>query len=230
MSQEKQSTEEMLEQAWRAWPTAVLLCSGGAAIALWALQTLPAPGISIAILGVVAAIMSLRGEMRSLEKASWMLIISVLLVAEIHSIRTDRTNTDTKAKKDRDTQDQAFTLVLKKEDQQLQETLRGFDSVGRLARMSIENQTGGDSYAYITPQMGATPIPLTIYNYGTNTLTGVLVDVLPPTQGLEDFVNAVLNPIEIYIGTLHPGTFGTTGPRVLKGYFIDPRQINREVT
>jgi len=167
--------------------------------------------------------------MRPIEKAAWMLIISVLLVAEIHSIRTDRTNSETHAKDDRDTQDRAFTLVLDKEDEQLKDTLHGFDAVGRLARKSIENQTGGDSYAYITPQMGVTPIPLTIYNYGTNTLTGVLVEVLPPTQGLEEFVNAVLNPVEIDVGTLHPGTFGTTGPRVLRGYLIDPRQINKEV-
>jgi hypothetical protein len=81
----------------------------------------------------------------NLEKASWMLIISVLLFAEIHSIRWDKTHTDDKARSDRTAQDAAFELVLKKEDAQLQETLRGFDTVGRLARKSIENQTGGDS-------------------------------------------------------------------------------------
>jgi hypothetical protein len=126
-------------------------------------------------------------------------------------------------------QDTAFELVLRKEDTQLQQTLQGFDTVRRLAKKSIESQTGGDSYAYVTPQMGVTPIPLTIYNYGTNTLTGVLVEILPPTQSLENFVNAVLDPIEIEVGTLHTGTFGTTGPRVLKGYFIDPHQITTPV-
>lgn len=153
-----------------------------------------------------------------------MLIISTLLVAEIQSIRSDRTHAQNQAKADRKAQDDAFELVLKKEDAQLTETLRGFDTVGRLANRSIENQTGGDSYAYVTPQMSVTPIPLTIYNYGTNTLTGVLVEILPPTQNFEGFINAVLDPIEIQVGTLHPGTFGTTGPRILKGYFIAPTQ------
>jgi hypothetical protein len=217
--------EEKAEKVWKSWPTSVLLCGIGAAAAMWVRWTLPAPGISIAILGLVAAVMSLRGEMRPLEKASWMLIISTLLVAEIQSIRTDRTHADSQAKSDRVAQDRAFELVLKKEDAQLQETLRGFEAVGRLAKKSIENQTGGDSYAYVTPQMGVTPIPLSIYNYETNTLTGVLVEILPPTQGLESFVNAVLDPVEIQVGTLHPGTFGTTGPRILKGYYIDSRPI-----
>jgi hypothetical protein len=79
--------------------------------------------------------------MRPAEKASWMLIISVLLVAEIHSIRWDKTYADDKARSDRTAQDAAFELVLKKEDAQLQETLRGFDTVGRLARKSIGNCT-----------------------------------------------------------------------------------------
>jgi len=61
MPNNKQSMEEMADQVWKAWPTSVLLCSVGAVVALWALETLPIPGISIAILGVVAAIMSLRG-------------------------------------------------------------------------------------------------------------------------------------------------------------------------
>jgi hypothetical protein len=221
--------EEKAEEIWKSWPMAVLLCGSGAVAAIWAWRSVPAPGISIAILGLVAAVMSLRGEMRPLEKAAWMLIISVLLVAEIQSIRTDRIRADNQAKSDRQAQDTAFELVLKKEDAQLQETLQGFDSVRRLAKKSIENQTGGDSYAYVTPQMGVTPIPLTIYNYGANTLTGVLVEIIPPTQGLENFVNAVLAPVEIQVGTLHPGTFGTTGPRALKGYFIDPRQVTTTV-
>ena len=221
--------EEKTERIWKSWPISVLLCGSGAAAALWAWLVVPAPGISIAILGLVAAIMSLRGEMRPMEKASWMLIISILLVAEIQSIRSDRTYTDGKAKSDREAQDKAFELVLKKEDAQLQETLQGFSAVAGLARKSIENETGGSSYAYLTPQMGFTPIPLTIYNYGTNTLTGVLVEILPPTQTLESFTNAILNPVEIQVGTLHPGTFGTTGPRILKGYNIDPHYITTTV-
>jgi len=220
-----QAWEEKTEETWKSWPTSAFLCGSGTLAAIWTWWTVPAPGVSIAILGLVAAVMSLRGEMRPLEKAAWMLIISGLLVSEIQSIRTDRRQADEQAKSDRQIQDEAFRKVLRKEDDQLQRTLQGFEMVRRMAKTSIENQTGGDSYAYVTPQIGVSPTPLTIYNYGTNTLTGVLVEILPPTQGLENYINAVLNPVEIEVGTLHPGTSGTAGPRVLKGYLIDPHQI-----
>jgi hypothetical protein len=216
--------EEKAERIWKSWPISILLCSCGAFFALWAWCTLPVPGVSIAILGLVAAIMSLRGEMRPLEKAAWMLIISVLLVAEIKSIRSDRTHAENQAKAERSAQDAAFELVLKKEDAQLQETLQGFDTVASLARRSIENETGGDSFAYLTPQMGFTPIPVSIYNYGKNTLTGVIVTIYPPAQGFDNFINSHLNPLEIEVGTLHPAG----PPRILK-YNINPSQIKSTV-
>jgi hypothetical protein len=216
--------EEKAEGIWKSWPVSVLLCGGGAVAALWAWRTLPVPGISIGILGLVAAIMSLRGEMRPVEKASWMLIISTLLVAEISSIRSDRTHAENQAKADRAAQDAAFELVLQKEDAALQETLRGFETVAGLAKKSIENETGGDSIAFLTPQMGFTPVPVSIFNYGKNTLTGVIVTIYPPTQSFEGFINAAMNPLEIQVGTLHPGT----PPRILK-YWIDPSLIKSAV-
>jgi|ERR1700674_1397348 len=217
--------EEKAEGIWKSWPVSVLLCGGGAVAALWAWRTLPAPGISIAILGLVAAVMSLRGEMRPIEKAAWMLIISTLLVAEIHSIRSDRTHADNQAKVDRAAQDAAFELVLKKEDAALAESLLGFNTVAGLAKQSLEIETGGKSFAYLTPQVfsGITPIPVSIYNYGKNPLTGVVVTIYPPTQGLESFTKSVLDPQEIEVGTLHPGIL-----RMLK-YTIDPDLIKSGV-
>jgi hypothetical protein len=66
--------------------------------------------------------MRLRVEMRPIEKAAWMLIISALLVVDIQSIRT-AIHADNQAKSDRNAQDKAFELILKKEDAQLQEDL-----------------------------------------------------------------------------------------------------------
>jgi len=56
--------EEKANRVWGSIPTAIALCTVGAGAALWAYMALPAPGISIAILGTVAAVMSLRTEMR----------------------------------------------------------------------------------------------------------------------------------------------------------------------
>jgi hypothetical protein len=114
-------------------------------------------------------------------------------------------------------------LVLKKQDAALRETLSGFKTVAGLAKQSIENETGGESFAYLTPQIGYMPIPVSVYNYGKNPLTGVVVTIYPPTQGFEEFLNSVLNPKEIEVGTLHPGIL-----KMLK-YNIDPNLIKSEV-
>jgi len=139
------------------------------------------------ILGVVAAVMSLRGEMRLLEKASWMLIIALLLVSEFAAIR----KSDEQAASDRKKQDESFELVLKKEDESFKQTLQGFrdetthattilgtaQRVANIAKTNLENLTGGDSYAYMAPQFptetGA--VPLAIVNVGNYPLTGVTV-------------------------------------------------------
>jgi hypothetical protein len=76
-----------LEKVWQSWPASLILGLVSAGFAVWAIWVTPSPGTSIAILGAVAALMSVRPEMRPLEKAGWLIIITVLLVAEVHSIR-----------------------------------------------------------------------------------------------------------------------------------------------
>jgi hypothetical protein len=48
----------------------------------------------VAVLGALAAVMSLRPHMKIGEKAAWMMIISALLFAEIRAIR-DRPSVST---------------------------------------------------------------------------------------------------------------------------------------
>jgi len=81
-----------IDRGWRSWPTTVLLILVCLASAVWALWVTPSPGVAIGILGAVAAVMSLRPEMHPFEKAAWIVIVTTLLIAEMHSIReNDRT-------------------------------------------------------------------------------------------------------------------------------------------
>lgn len=78
--------ENKIEEVWKDVHVSILLCSVAFCTSLWALMSLPLPGVSIGILGVVAAVMSLRGEMRPVEKTAWIVILTMLLVAELRSI------------------------------------------------------------------------------------------------------------------------------------------------
>lgn len=84
---------EQLESIWNHRRTALWLVLLFAASAIALIVWVPAPGISIAVLAVGAALMSLRLDMSVYEKAAWMLIVGLLLVSEVHAILKDRRET-----------------------------------------------------------------------------------------------------------------------------------------
>lgn len=55
---------------------------------------IPAPGVAVAVMGVLAALMASRDKASGFEKAAWMLLISALLLIEIQAIRKDRKEHD----------------------------------------------------------------------------------------------------------------------------------------
>jgi hypothetical protein len=87
----KPSLGHQAEHIWKTWQASLFLGIMCGAAALWAIWRIPSPGVSIAILGGVAAIMSLRPEARLAEKAGWLVIVTVLLVAEVESIKRNET-------------------------------------------------------------------------------------------------------------------------------------------
>jgi hypothetical protein len=106
-----ESLWERTEHAWKSGPAGIVVCSIAAICAVFLHWHLPLPGVAVAVLGAVAAIMSLRPDMKILEKAAWMLIVSALLYAEIRAIRQDRTNADRQALEDRQKQDESFKKI-----------------------------------------------------------------------------------------------------------------------
>jgi hypothetical protein len=148
------------EKLWKSSALGYVLCAISFAAACWALYSTPLPGISIAILGAVAAVMSLRPDMRPPEKALWMIVVGVLLASEMRAIRADRKNADTQSLKDRKEQDSAFSAIRQREDQSLNKTLEGFKAqsdstnailektqkITDLSERNLENITGGKSF------------------------------------------------------------------------------------
>jgi hypothetical protein len=190
-------------------------------VAAWAIPEWVSPpvGVYIAIMGLVIALMALPKEPSGIEKFLWIIVITGLMFAEITKLyRADVAQTQTF---------QSILCSLKATDEGLQATARGIkeavqgintaslkiSDVGDLAKKNLENVTGGRSFAIVTPQVwsGLVPIPLTIYNYGRQTLTGLTVTI----RGREawDFIRNPSNPYSMYqaeasavnIGTLHRG-------------------------
>jgi hypothetical protein len=69
------------------------------ALGLWALRwttqkKMPPPGYAVAFIAVVAAVMSIQGDMLGWQKSTWMLVIGEFLIVELRSIRADRAATD----------------------------------------------------------------------------------------------------------------------------------------
>jgi hypothetical protein len=79
-----------LEQVWENRWCGIALTAIGAAGCLSCVLWVPAPGVSVAIMGLAAALMAARTKATGAEKAAWMLIISTLLVTEVLAIHKDR--------------------------------------------------------------------------------------------------------------------------------------------
>jgi hypothetical protein len=224
------------------WSTGILVVvSLSTAITITFL--LPAPGISIAVLAAFAALMSLRPDMGMLEKATWMVIIGLLLMTEVRSIRADRAANDARYLSDRRAQDAAFQTVLQAERESVQTSLSGFSSQAdktqrllqqeisnsELGRQSLSNITGGNSFAVVLPNVvtGGDEIPLFIKNRGQNVLTGV--NVLITTSGIlirmtQDEILSAAGRRDSF-GALHPGESIILSQRLQPS----PNTPNREI-
>jgi hypothetical protein len=177
----------------------------------------PVPTAAIGVLGVVAVFMAVRAEHLSIgESIVYIFIAFALFMVEMRTVYRDQDQRDrergeqqireSEARKD---EEKSFGDLLQKENG----LLTSIKDVGTLAQRSLENITGGHSFAVVTPQVwsGLVPIPLSIRNYGKQTLTGVTVTI----RGRQawDFMRNPKNPYSFYraeassvnVGTLHQG-------------------------
>jgi len=83
-----------LEILWESRWAGVLFTSFFVVLTRYLEYRPASPGVAIAWLGAVAALMSLRSKATGVEKANWMLLIACLLVIEFRAIRQDRKEHD----------------------------------------------------------------------------------------------------------------------------------------
>jgi hypothetical protein len=192
---------------WGLYPQAVMILACLFCFQWWPLI----PTVAIGFLGVVAVIMTVRADHFSHgERVVYVMIAFALFIVEMRAVYKDRDEHDRQQTELRIREDKArreeeekFSALLKEGHSILGET----QEVQTLTKKNLENITGGESFAVVTPQVltGLVPIPLSIRNFGKYTLTGVTVFVL----GSKNF--DVNNPRSFYqtpiinVGTLHRG-------------------------
>jgi hypothetical protein len=132
----------------------------GAALWIWLWWfALPSPGYSVGVLAVLAAVMSVHGEMPPFQKVFWLLLIAGFLFLEFRAIDWDRANNDAHEAlirfEERDhfreimSQDrEQFSKVLQQNQEQFNTTLGSMRSI---AHQTDDVLTGGDSYVVIAP-------------------------------------------------------------------------------
>lgn len=205
------ANDEKDQLVWHKKPLSILALYLFIAI-LWYWEIIiPSPGKAVAALGVVAAAMSLRGEMRGKEKAAWMVMLFALLALELTSIDKERDANETLRTATRQQEAASFREIGLGIRDSIDQSRHQFDATMGETNSVLSNITGGESYAVVVPILGAykpdRPVPLAIENHGSNILTGVSVTVYDSGIWIEATHESLLRSIanRINVGTLHPG-------------------------
>ncbi len=178
------------------------ICVG--AFALYWHWHLPAPNKAVLALASVAALMVLA-EMRPIHKAVYFFLIVALVFTENRAIDKDRRDFAENEAGRREQENAQFQKIADGLSSSIQLNQQQFAETKSGIERSIATVTGGKSFAIVTPQVwsGMVPIPLSIYNYGNQTLTGVTVNI----YGKEEWnkPRGLFEAPTINVGTLHAG-------------------------
>ncbi|ADV82429.1 hypothetical protein [Terriglobus saanensis] len=87
--------QDAFKAAWNNRALGYVLLGVTALSAMYMLWKVPSPGVAVAVLGVASGIIAIR-ELSAIERVVWVFVLSCLLYAELHAIRTDRNTQDQK--------------------------------------------------------------------------------------------------------------------------------------
>jgi hypothetical protein len=176
---ERQSTLAYIYQRWLP-PIAV------ASLLVWAvasrlLHFYPPVGTYIAIVAVGGVVVTVWPPEKPWSKAAWLGVFVFLGFFEVQNLYRDRASHDKEQTESNQKQKEAFqgiangiTATINSGQQQFEATmeragkvLSTTQSIAALAQQNLENTTGGDSFAYIVPQIDTgTVVRLALHNHG----------------------------------------------------------------
>jgi len=165
------------------------------------------PGVFIAVLAVVAAAVTFWEHPPRWVKAISVGVFLLLMGAEVWMMSVDRDRNDVEQASARTREEENFRTIAKGIQASIAESDRNFSATMGKTKEVLENITGGQSFAIVTPQVwsGLVPIPLSIRNQGKQTLTGVTVTIRSARNFNLDKPESFYETEAISVGTLHPG-------------------------
>jgi len=141
------------------------------------------------------------------ERFAWLFLAIVLGVSAIKATQSENDEHNRQfasiisgLAKTIQTSNEQFQETMNKNNAILDSTKKAVD----LSKKNLENITGGESFAFLRPQVGYSPVPLSIRNEGKNILTGVTVKIYGQDSYDVNNPGKFLSVPQITIGTLHP--------------------------
>jgi hypothetical protein len=209
----------------------------GIVLAVYWWRELPVPGYAIGVLAVLAAVMSVHGEMRSGHKVLWMLLIGAFLFLEFRAITKDRgdfARDETSRRQQENDKFKAIAdgLVASIQQSQIQfaatmsrtqAMLRKEQKITETTNKSLDQLTGGGQFCYLMAiepvrlndgrlafqlaKMNSGPLPLDVCH--------VLIHEDFPPKSAADAARLMNVIVDRQLGPLPPGkvsgTQGTLG-------------------
>jgi hypothetical protein len=150
------------------------------------------PGVFIAILAFVAAAVTFREKPGKREKAVWTFIFVGLMGAEVWMMGIDRQANEDQQRQSNTTQLKGFADIgqgikgqILQNQQHFDATMAKSDRLIGLSKESLDNITGGDSYAWIAAGMGpqGPPFQLMVWVHGKYGVHDLAAEIQPILGG-----------------------------------------------
>ena len=204
---ETSDNENMGRTVWHRKPlSVVLLYASACVLAYWnwpSPNPLP-PGYAVTALAVAAAVMTLLGEMKGKEKVAWIAVLFAFLFLELNSIKIERKTQEDIQKEARHEQLQQFEKIGSGIEKSISESDRNFNATMGKTNQVLTNITGGDSFAYVSPQnFFGDQFGGVVWNNGEQALSGLTLTIAYTSE--ENWGASFFQPI--FIGTLGPHAY-----------------------
>jgi hypothetical protein len=189
---------------WHKKPLSVVLLYVSICVLVywnWPSPTPLPPGYAVTALAVAAAVMTVLGEMKGKEKVAWIGVLFAFLVLELNSIKVERKAQEDIQKEARAEQLRHFGEIGKGIQQSIADSDRNFNAAMGKTNQVLENITGGDSFAYVSPQnFSGDQFPGVVWNNGEQALSGLTLTIAHTSD--PDWGWAFFKPV--FIGTIGP--------------------------
>lgn len=198
---------DFFREAYQRWlpPSVLLVCLLRFIYIHWfSPQAHPPVGTYISILALVAAVVTIWPPESHWSKAAWLLVFFSLTGLEISTLYRQREDDAVKEQAAKTEEDSRFAGILEHNQEEFDETMRRMQALGDLSTESVNEMTGGDSFAYAVAVNFGTGALLTIQVHGQYIVRNVLYEVMEGNPPSSPSLDSLLKGTFIRLGDISP--------------------------